>query len=137
MRTLLLTLGLLTLSANAHAQVLARAETVAQVRIPEFLSVKTGTVSEQVLANGTRSRRVTLYVTANSAWSLAIARTCQSSCGNLTIRVASVGSGAPAGNAGVAQGDSGNDLPVVVEYQWDRGTAAPGADEFQYLLSGV
>jgi hypothetical protein len=125
MRIVLLTVGLLAFGSAAQAQQVAQVTTVASVRVPDFLVVKPGTVSERTLENGKHQRRVTLYVTANRAWTLSIARACESNCTEAQYRVS-----APAGKAGTA-------LPVVVEFTWDSDEPAPPTGEFHYLLLGT
>jgi hypothetical protein len=88
-----------------QAQTLARAEVTATVRIPEFLSMHVGEATE--IDNGTR--RVTVFVTANRGWQLSVVN----ACGTCTVRMEG------------AEGRSGNDIPVTVEYAWPEGTNPP------------
>lgn len=125
MRMLLILVGLLAFGGIAEAQQLAQVNTVARVRIPDFLILKTGEVSEQTLADGSRVRRVTLYVTANREWNLAVARNCGSNCSEAAYTVSK------------SAGKSCNEQAVVVEYVWTRDKAAPASNEFEYLLVGA
>ena len=125
MRFWLMFFAVLVFGSTAEAQQLAEVRTVAHVRVPDFLILKTGDVSEQTLADGKQVRRVTLYVTANRAWTLAVARSCTSDCTEAAYKVST------------SEGRSGNAQQVVVEYVWDGRHRAPASDEFQYLLVGA
>jgi hypothetical protein len=121
MRALFLTFALLASGSPALAQ-LARVEVTARVRVPEFMFIERGPVTESTLENGQHVRRVTLLISANRSWRLEVARLCVNSCTTAQYRVSS-NSGKP-----------GNAQQVVIEYFWDANTAVPPPDEFQYLL---
>lgn len=125
MRLWLVFFAVLLFGSTAEAQQLAEVRTVAHVRVPDFLILNTGDVSEQTLPDGKQVRRVTLYVTANRAWTLAVARLCTSDCTEAAYKVSS------------SEGKAGNAQQIVVEYVWDSGRRAPASDEFQYLLVGA
>lgn len=124
MRFWMSAIPLLLAASPLASQTLASVETSAHVTIPEFLSVKGGSVTEAELADGTRVRRVTLSVTANRKWTLQVVRTCNEDCGDVDYRISS------------RSGKSGTDQKVEVEFVWGAGQRAPTLEEFEYLLSG-
>ncbi|MGQ0813260.1 MAG: hypothetical protein ACT4O1_02210 [Gemmatimonadota bacterium] len=115
------------LATPAHAQQLARAEVTAHIRIPDFLSMRVGDSTDLSKS----SRRVTVYVTANRVWQLSVAPTCGTSCSALRWRVLSAG---VTSTATRVVGRNGNDIPVVIEYEWAEGTTPPSPSELEYLL---
>ena len=125
MRLLWVVFAVLVFGADAEAQQLAEVRTVAHVRVPDFLILQTGETTEQTLADGKQLRRVTLYVTANRAWNLEVARTCSSGCSSAKYSVSG------------AAGNRGNAQQVIVEYVWERGAQPPATNEFEYLLVGA
>ena len=125
MRLWLMVVAVFLFGAEAQAQQLAEVRTVARVRVPDFLILQTGEVTEQTLADGKQVRRVTLLVTANRAWTLEVARSCSTACSEAGYTVKGV------------TGKTGNAQQVVVEYVWNRDAAPPSSDEFHYLLVGA
>lgn len=125
MRLWLVVAAVFLFGAEAQAQQLAEVRTVARVRVPDFLILETGEVTEQTLADGKQVRRVTLLVTANRAWTLEVARSCSTTCSAAGYTVKGV------------TGKTGNAQQVVVEYVWNRDAAPPASDEFHYLLVGA
>jgi hypothetical protein len=123
MRILLLSLGLAAFASSASAQT-AEVTVIARVRIPDFLNVQVGEVTENILENGQHARRVTLHVNANRAWTLTVIRTCTSNCSRAEFFVS-------------ASGGTRGQYVVVVEYKWDRMEAAPAVNEFQYVLAAT
>jgi hypothetical protein len=113
-KVLFLLLCLAGLAAPAQAQILARAEVTAIVRVPDFLSMRIA----ETTAIGSHARRVTVYVTANRGWQLQVANTC-ASC---SVRTEG------------AEGRGGNDIPVIIEYEWPENSAPPEPTQIQYVL---
>jgi hypothetical protein len=110
-------LGLLILviaAAPSQAQQLATVRVEARVQIPDFLSVKQGETKDVVREDGTRIRRITLYVTANRSWNLSV------------VRSGSV--------VDVATGNSGNAQAVTVELAW-KDDAPPDPNALNYFLT--
>jgi len=124
MRKLLFILCFMTLATPLRAQTLARAEVTATVRMPEFLSMR---VSEGTAVT-TTSRRVTVYVTANRAWQLSVVHACTEPC---TVRVISEGRE----HQEHVIGTTGNEIPVLIEYEWEAGRPAPSPTDLQYVLT--
>ena len=109
----------------AEAQVLARVETRASVRIPEFLLLEHGDVEETTRPDGSKVRVVKLYVSANRSWRLDVQRRCGSTCAPVRYQVSRT------------QGGSAKGAEVVVEFVWPRNEKPPAPDEFGYVLTGV
>jgi hypothetical protein len=124
MRFWLVSIPLLLAASPLASQELASVETSAYVRIPDFLSVKPGDVTEAQLADGMRVRRVTLRVTANRRWTLQVVRACNEDCSDVDYRISS------------PNGKPGTDQQVEVEFVWGANQRAPTLTEFEYLLTG-
>jgi hypothetical protein len=90
-------------------------------------------------ANGERTRRMTLYVTANRSWVLSATRKCVSTCKRLHLRVTNSAQVATIAvertTTAIMQGRSGTALPVTIELSWDADSPPPDAAELEYLIT--
>jgi hypothetical protein len=124
MRILLLSLGLAAFGSSAPAQQSAEVTVIAQVRIPDFLNVQVGAVTESTLEDGQHLRRVTLHVTANRSWTLTVNRTQASNGSDAKVKLSK------------SEGKRGQHT-VVVEFRWNANERGPAPNEFQYVLGGT
>lgn len=130
MRKLLFVVLFSLLASPAYGQQLASVMVTAHVRIPDFMNLRVG---ETTTVSAT-SRRVTVYVNANRLWQLSAEQRCTKDCAPLRWRVVS-GDANPGLEAARVVGGNGNDIPVVLEYEWNEGAPPPDPADLHYMLT--
>lgn len=130
MRKLLFVMLFSLVAAPAYGQQLASVMVTAHVRIPDFLNLRVG----QTTTVSSSSRRVTVYVNANRVWQLSATQHCTEDCTPVRWRVVSGGQNSSVESVRVV-GGNGNDIPVVLEYEWSEGAPPPNPADLQYMLT--
>lgn len=131
MRKLLFALAFMLLVTPCSAQELAQARLTVTLRIPDFLSLRIGNTATAATET---SRRVTVYVSANRSWQLTVDPACGIACKTLRWHVVSAPVNTSVNDTRVI-GRNGDEIPVVIEYEWDAGQTPPDATDLRYLLS--
>lgn len=114
-----------------HAQQLAQARLTLNLQIPDFLALR---VDDAASVTSDNTKRVVVYVSANRTWQLTVDPACGSACKTLRWHVVSAAPNTNVHDTRVV-GRNGNEMPVVIEYQWDAGTRPPEPADLRYLLS--
>lgn len=131
MRKLFFAVLFALMATPCYAQQLAQTRLTLNLKIPDFLALRVDNTASVTTEN---TRRVTVYVSANRTWQLTVDRACGSACKTLRWHVVSAAPNTNVNDTRVV-GRNGDQMPVVIEYQWDTGTRPPEAADLRYLLS--